>query len=81
MKQRSFASPGFDAKKRSARRERFLAEMDQLMPWAELAVVSPSYPTSGCRGRPSMSLPTMLRIQFMQQWYALSDPATFLAAG
>jgi hypothetical protein len=27
------------------------------------------------RGRPPMPAATMLRIHFMQQWYALSDPA------
>ena len=35
----------------------------------------PHYPTTGRRGRPPMPLATMLRIYFMQQWYALSDPA------
>ncbi|WP_184603106.1 IS5 family transposase [Rhodanobacter sp. MP1X3] len=76
MKQRSFASLSFDAKKKPTRRELFLGEMDKVVPWSELlALIEPSYPTAGRRGRPPMPAATMLRIHFMQQWYALSDPA------
>jgi IS5 family transposase len=76
MKQATFASLSFDAKKRRTRREVFLAEMDKVVPWdALLALLEPAYPTSGRRGRPPMALASMLRIHFMQQWYALSDPA------
>jgi IS5 family transposase len=76
MKQRSFASLSFESKKKPTRRERFLGEMDKVVPWAAmLALIEPSYPTSGRRGRPPMPAATMLRIHFMQQWYALSDPA------
>lgn len=75
MKQTTFASLTFDAKKKRTRREVFLAEMDQVMPWAMLeAIIAPHYPKAGRRGRPPMPLGTMLRIHFMQQWYALSDP-------
>lgn len=46
------------------------------MPWAALlALIEPSYPSSGRCGWPPMPVTTMLRIHFMQQWYALSDPA------
>lgn len=76
MKQTTFASLAFERKKKQTRRERFLAEMEAVVPWAALlAVIEPHYPTSGRRGRPPMPLATMLRIYFMQQWYALSDPA------
>lgn len=75
MKQTTFASMNFAAKKRRTRREKFLAEMDQVVPWAKLvALIEPHYPKSGRRGRPPMPLESMLRIYFMQQWYALSDP-------
>ena len=73
MKQATFASLNFDAKKRRTRREVFLTEMDKVVPWgALLALLQPAYPTSGHRGRPPMALASMLRIHFMQQWYALS---------
>ena len=65
----------FDAKKKRTRREVFLAEMEQVIPWDLLqAIIEPHYPRAGRRGRPPMPLGTMLRIHFMQQWYALSDP-------
>jgi IS5 family transposase len=76
MKQTTFASLAFERKKKQTRRERFLAEMEAVVPWAALlSVIEPHYPTTGRRGRPPMPLATMLRIYFMQQWYALSDPA------
>ncbi|ATE61955.1 IS5 family transposase [Thauera sinica] len=76
MKQTTFASLAFDRKKKQTRRERFLAEMETVVPWAALlAVIEPHYPTTGRRGRAPMPLATMLRIYFLQQWYALSDPA------
>lgn len=49
--------------------------MEKVVPWADLvALVSPYLP-DGKRGRPPFSPETMLRIHFMQQWFALSDPA------
>ena len=76
MKQSTFSSLSFESKKKPTRRERFLTEMEQVVPWVELeAVVEPHYPKSGRRGRQPMALVSMLRIYFMQQWYALSDPA------
>lgn len=76
MKQSTFASIAFEHKKKQTRRERFLSEMDALIPWAALlSVIDPYYPKAGRRGRQPMALETMLRIYFLQQWYALSDPA------
>ncbi|HXF46354.1 MAG TPA: IS5 family transposase [Burkholderiaceae bacterium] len=62
--------------RKRTRREVFLAEMDQVVPWkALLALIEPHYPKSGRPGRQPYPLATMLRIHFLQQWYALSDPA------
>jgi len=63
-------------KKKVTRREKFLAEMDAVVPWARLfALIEPHYPKVGSKGgRPPMPLETMLRIYFLQNWYALSDP-------
>ena len=73
--QRTFAGLVWDSKKKVTRRERFLAEMEAVLPWAELrALLTPHYPRS-VRGRPAMPLDTMLRIYFLQQWFNLSDPA------
>ena len=58
-----------------SRCERFLAEMDALIPWARLlAVNAPHYPKAG-QGRQPIGLERMLRIYFLQQWFNLSDPA------
>jgi transposase, IS5 family len=64
------------AKKRT-RRERFLGEMEKVVPWkALLELFEPLYPkTSSKGGRPPYPLATMLRIHLLQQWYDLSDPA------
>jgi len=75
MKALSFASLSYESKKKKTRREQFLAEMDQVIPWeAMLKFISPYYPKAG-NGRKPMPLEVMLRIYFMQQWYGLSDPA------
>lgn len=74
MKQTTFASLSWSAKGRTTRRERFLAEMNAVMPWAKLtALIEPHYPQAG-NGRPPLPLERMLRVYFMQQWFNLSDP-------
>jgi IS5 family transposase len=73
--QLSFAQSEYAGKKKVTRRERFLAEMERLVPWARLvAVIEPFYP-KGERGRPPIGIERMLRIYFLQQWYALADEA------
>ena len=75
MKQTTFASLSYDAKKKQTRRERFVLEMEQVVPWeALLAVVEPFYPKSGQPGRQPMPLNMMLRIHGLQQGFNLSDP-------
>jgi IS5 family transposase len=76
MSQRSFASAEFALKKKRTRREKFLAEMERVVPWAKLiAVIEPAYPTSGRVGRQPMGVPKMLRMYLLQQWYGLADEA------
>ena len=73
-KQRTFASLAWSSKGKVTRRERFLAEMDQVIPWRPLlALIEPHYPKAG-RGRQPLGLERMLRIYFVQQWFNLSDP-------
>jgi IS5 family transposase len=75
MKQATFEGLAFAAKKKQTRREKFLAQMEAVVPWAALeAVIEPHYPKAGRRGGQPKPLGAMLRIYFMQQWYALSDP-------
>jgi IS5 family transposase len=63
------------AKKRT-KREKFLDEMDQVVPWQALIdLIEPHYHRNSKKGgRPPYPLATMLRIHLMQQWYSLSDP-------
>ena len=72
--QRTFAGIAWSQKGKVTRRERFLAEMDAVIPWAQLlALIGPYYPKAG-RGRQPLGLEKMLRIYFLQQWFNLSDP-------
>ena len=73
--QPSFSHAEFATKKKTTRREKFLARMETLVPWTQLlAVIEPFYP-KGERGRPPVGLERMLRIYFLQQWYGLADEA------
>ena len=73
--QTTFAGLAWTQKRKQTRRERFLTEMDQVIPWKRLiALVEPHYKNPG-RGRQPMGLETMLRIYFLQHWFDLSDPA------
>jgi IS5 family transposase len=76
MKQRSLAMTGYFDKGKKTRREQFLAEMDQVVPWLRLyALIEPHYPKgSPAGGRPPLPLERMFRIYCLQQWYNLSDP-------
>jgi len=71
----TFASLAYENKKKRTRREKFLEEMDQVIPWGDLLkIVRKRYPKKG-NGRQPMPVERMLRIYFLQQWYGLSDPA------
>ncbi|EQD50948.1 transposase IS4 family protein [mine drainage metagenome] len=75
MKQTTFASLAFEHKKKLTRRERFLQEMDAVVPWDPLLrLIEPHDPKAG-NGCQPMPLETMLRIYFREQWFSLSDPA------
>ena len=64
----------FQRYSKKTRREQFLDEMDTVMPWAGLlGLIEPHYP-KGETGRKPVGLDIMLRVYFLQQWFALSDP-------
>ena len=74
-KQTSFAQGEYARKKKTTRREKFLAQMEAVVPWARLVeVIVPHYP-AGRRGRPPVGIERMLRLYFLAQWYALADEA------
>ena len=73
--QKSFAQAEYAQKKKTTRREKFLNEMEQVVPWARLvACIQPHY-FKGERGRKPVGIERMLRMYFLQQWYALADEA------
>jgi IS5 family transposase len=75
QRQGSFAQAEYAGKKKQTRRDKFLAEMEQVVPWARLVDrLRPLYP-KGERGRPPIGLERMLRLYFVQQWYGLADEA------
>lgn len=74
MQQTTFASLAWNAKGKVTRRERFLAEMNAVIPWARLlGLIEPYYPKAG-QGTQPLPMARMLRIYFMQNWFNLSDP-------
>ena len=69
---------GLDPLPKKTRKEVFLDEMNQVVPWAELvALIRPhargAHQALG--GRPPFPIETMLRIHCLQLWWNLSDPA------
>jgi len=75
QRQGSFSQVEYAGKKKQTRRDKFLAEMEVVVPWSRLVErLRPLYP-NGERGRPPIGLERMLRIYFMQQWYGLADEA------
>jgi IS5 family transposase len=74
MTQLTFGDLEYSGKRKRTRREIFLAEMEQVVPWQELlALIEPHYPKAG-RGRRPYPITSMLRIHLMQNWFGLSDP-------
>ena len=57
------------------RTDRFLDEMNRVVPWAELvAVVTPHW-GGASTGRKATEVELLLRLHCLQLWYNLSDPA------
>ena len=64
----------FEKHGRKSKRELFLDQMEEVVPWSELsALVVAHYPKAG-NGRQPVGLSIMLRTYFLQQWFNLSDP-------
>ncbi|URI05919.1 IS5 family transposase [Aquincola tertiaricarbonis] len=66
---------GLNLSTKKTRKREFLEEMERVVPWSALMqVVEPYYPKAKT-GRPPFPIETMLRVHYLQQWFALSDPA------
>jgi IS5 family transposase len=75
QRQGSFSQAEYAGKKKQTRRDKFLAEMEQVVPWARLVARLQAFYPKGERGRPPVGLERMLRLYFVQQWYGLADEA------
>jgi len=76
MRQKTLADEGFERFRKPTRREQFLDEMDNVIPWSRLCeVIEPFYSKPKGAGRPPIGIERMLRIHFLQHWFSLSDPA------
>ncbi len=72
--QKSFSDLEYAAKKKHTRRDRFLAKIDAVTPWAALwKEIEPFYPKGDGAGRPPIGLARMLRMYVAQQCFGLSD--------
>ncbi len=70
MRQGSLTMTGYFDKGKKTKREQFLGEMEQVMPWVRLlSLIEPHYPKgSAAGGRPPLPLERMLCIYCLQQW-------------
>jgi IS5 family transposase len=74
--QLTVARAEYEAKKKTTRRDRFLAEMQRVVSWAaRLEVLVPHDDPDAGRGagRPPIGLERMRRMYCVQQWFGLSD--------
>ena len=76
MKQQSLEASGFEVYRKKTRKEQFLEDMEQIIPWSDLSkAIEPYYPKEPKgAGRKPVGLERMLRIHFLQHWFELSDP-------
>jgi len=66
--QTSFSELEYAAKKKRTRRDRFLADIEAVTPWAALvAEIAPHYPKGEGRGRPPIGVERMLRMYIAQR--------------
>jgi len=66
---------GLNLSTKKTRKREFLEDMEKVVPWPALVqIIEPHYPRAKT-GRPPFAIETMLRVHYLQQWFALSDPA------
>ena len=60
--------------RKTLRCERFLQQMDQVVPWKKLCEIIKPYHQEPPTGRKPIAVERKLRIICLQQWFNLSDP-------
>lgn len=75
MRQQTLADGSFEKFRKKTRKELFLDDMEQIIPWQDLcSAIEPYYPKPDGAGRRPVGIERMLRIHFLQHWFDLSDP-------
>ena len=75
MRQQTLADGSFEKFRKKTRKELFLDDMEQIIPWQELCkAIEPYYPKPAGAGRRPVGIERMLRIHFLQHWFDFSDP-------
>ena len=74
MNQLSLAN-GFERSTKRTRRQAFLEEMLAVVPWDALVARIVRFAPAGTTGRPPYPVLVLLRVHFLQQWFALADEA------
>ena len=75
MRQQTLADGSFEKCRKKTRKELFLDDMEQIIPWQDLCgAIEPYYPKPEGAGRRPVGIERMLRIHFLQHWFDLSDP-------
>ena len=78
MNQLSLAN-GFERSTKRTRRQAFLEEMLAVVPWDALVARIAPFAPAGTTGRPPYPVLLLLRVHFLQQWFALADEAALEA--
>lgn len=73
MKQQTFSDIEYSNRRRKTKKEKFLNDMDRIIPWEHWVALIREYYPSGKRGRPPRGIETMLRMYLLQNWFNLSD--------
>ncbi len=66
---------GFERSTKRTRRQAFLEEMLAVVPWDALVARIVPFAPAGTTGRPPYPVLLLLRVHFLQQWFALADEA------
>ncbi|MDF1528794.1 MAG: IS5/IS1182 family transposase, partial [Sedimenticola sp.] len=70
MRQQSLEASGYEKFRKKTRKELFLEEMNEIIPWKEICeAIEPYYPKPKGAGRKPIGLERMLRIHFLQHWF------------
>ena len=69
----TFGDIEYSNRKRITKREEFLNQMEEIIPWKEWEKEILPFYYKGKRGRPPRGIETMLRMYLMQIWFNLSD--------